>query len=175
MCYFLVTTLLKSFSTIAYGSLLKIPDENLRTWRILPSQIPVVSHNVHRRRPAPDESLNSNDLLRFFRAFIANENLFSIAVKRDCKLVRSSYSQSDLNQRVGPGGLRTPTMTSRVSPSRADAHVVAVKFSNDLWTRDLSKSRPQEMFHLPRRAPCSYSRIARKSEQSTIPGVPSFV
>lgn len=63
MCYFLVTTSLKSFPTIAHGSLSNIFDGNpeargsyLETFQ---ARIPaIVSYDVHRRRPAPDESFN---------------------------------------------------------------------------------------------------------------------
>lgn len=65
-------------------------------------------------------------------------------------------------------------MTSRVSSSRADAYVVAIKFPSDLWSRSLKNPMlwPQEIFHLPRRAPCS--SIAREGELST-PEVPSSI
>lgn len=95
MCYFLVTTSLKSFSTIAHGSLLKIPDENPRARRphleTFQTQIPVVvSHDVHRRRSAPDKSLNYMTCYHFFNFYRKGK---SVAVKRGRKIF---ISQSDL-------------------------------------------------------------------------------
>lgn len=87
MCYFLVTTSLKSFSHHRSRIALEEFPTRIRESSEVPPSRPrspsSFSHDVHRRRPVPDESLDFTICYHSYRTFIATETMFSIAMKRN--------------------------------------------------------------------------------------------
>lgn len=94
---------------------------------------------LRRRRPIylRYESFKFTICNHFLINFIANKNQFSIAIKSRKKSfsLRSQAVQPAISRFCR--STRMSTMTLRVSPSRADAHVVAAKFSNDFLSKPL--------------------------------------